>query len=453
MRILSHTIIGWMQTRFPFLFFLLVLLLCSSCQFSPELVTYEDSIQPTQTQSSLIPTPAATQTIDIAAIRQKMDLWTANVPLLRGVNIWQALVIPEVDGNSKGDGRVGPPFTQVDFDLLASLGANYVVLSVPGLFTEEPPYQVDELVQQNLDELLRMIGNADMFATIAFRTGPGKAEWSLCCSDVHYYDDYFNDAVWSDVEAQAAWAAMWQYTAERYRDNPIVVGYELMVEPNAADILYGIYSPKEFFRSYGGNLADWNALYPQLVNAIRSVDEDTPIIVGSDGYSSVAWLSYLTPVDASNMVYDVHQYMPYETYTHQNIGGGNSYPDNFDVDNDGKIETFDWNYLSALLQPVRQYGKKHAAAITVNEFGVKRWVPGAAAYLNDLLFLFENEGWNYAIWEWSTGYEPFGLEVDDFNYMLGTDPGNKTILLENPVLDVLRSYWSLNSIRPSDISW
>ncbi len=453
MRILSHTIIGRMQSRFSFLFILLVLLLCSSCRYFPDLVTYEDSIQPTQIPAILNPTPAAPQTIDIAAIRQKMDLWTANVPMLRGVNIWQALVIPEVDGNSKGDGRVGPPFSQADFDLLASLGVNYVVLSVPGLFTEEPPYQVDELVQQNLDELLEMIGNADMFATIAFRTGPGKAEWSLCCSDVHYYDDYFNDAVWSDVEVQAAWVAMWQYTAERYRDNPIVVGYELMVEPNAADILYGIDSPKEFFRSYRGTLADWNTLYPQLVNAIRSIDEDTPIIVGADGFSSVSWLSYLTPVDASSMVYDAHQYMPYDTYTHQNSRGENTYPGSFDVDNDGKIETFDLDYLSILLQPVRQYEKKYAAAVAINEFGVKRWVPGADAYMNDLLSLFEAEGWNYAIWEWSTGYEPFGLEVDDFNYTLGTNPANKTQLLENSVLDVLHSYWSLNTVRPSDVSW
>lgn len=442
-----------MQTRFPFLFFLLVLLLCSSCRFSPELVTYEDSIQPTQRPATLNPTPAAAQTIDSTAIQQKMDLWTADSPLLRGVNIWQAIVIPEVDGNSKGDGRVGPPFTQADFDLLASLGANYVVLSVPGLFMEEPPYQLDEQVQQNLDELLRMIGNADMFATIAFRTGPGKAEWSLCCSDTHYYDDYFNDSIWSDPEAQAAWAAMWQYTAERYRDDPVVVGYELMVEPNAADILYGIYSPKEFFRSYRGTLADWNTLYPQLVSAIRSVDEDTPILVGADGYSSAAWLSYLTPVDANNIVYDVHQYMPYDTYTHQNSREKNSYPGEFDVNNDGKIETFDQNYLSALLQPVRQYEKKNSAAIVINEFGVKRWVPGAADYLNDLLALFETEGWNYAIWEWSTGYEPFGLEVDDFNYTLSTDPANKTIMLENPVLDVLRSYWRLNTVRPSNVPW
>ncbi len=442
-----------MRKKIPFFLILFTILFSCSCQTHLELVTYEESVQLTQTPTLSKTTPAVVQTVQNGNVQQKIDLWTAGSPMLRGVNIWQALVIPEVDGDSKGDGRVGPPFTQADFNLLASLGANYVVLSVPGLFTENPPYQVDEQVQQNLDELLEMIARADMFATIAFRTGPGKAEWSLCCSDTHYYDDYFNDSVWSDVDAQAAWAAMWEYTAQRYKDNPVVVGYELMVEPNAADVLYGMDTPQEFFSSYRGTLADWNTFYPQLVSAIRSVDEDTPIIVGADGYSSVAWLSSLTPADASNMVYDVHQYMPYDIYTHQSSRGKNSYPGKFDVDNDGKLEQFDKNYLSTLLQPVRQYAKKNDAAIVINEFGVKRWVPGAAAYLTDLLDLFEKEGWNYAIWEWSTSYEPFGSDVDDFNYKLGVDPANKEVDLENPILNVLRSYWSLNTIRPSNVHW
>jgi len=428
-------------------------LFLSSCRSPLELVTYEESIQLTQTPTLPAATPLAAESISTPVVEHKIDLWTADTPMLRGVNVWQALVIPEVDDTSKGSGRVGPPFTQEDFDLLASLGANYVVISAPGLFTENPPYQVDPEVQRNLDILLEMIANADMFATIAFRTGPGKAEWSLCCSDTAYYADYFNDMVWSDPEAQAAWAEMWQYTAERYRDNPAVVGYKLMVEPNAADVLYGIDSPKEFFRTYGGTLSDWVTFYPQIVNAIRAVDTETPILVGADGYSSVAWLPSLTPVDAENMVYVAHQYMPYDTYTHQNKRGKNSYPDTFDIDDDGKSETFDKNYLSTLLQPVRQYAKKYDVSVAIDEFGVKRWVPGAADYLYDLLDLFENEGWNYAIWEWSTGYEPFGLEVDDFNYKLGTDPANKTILLDNPILNVLRAYWSLNSIRPSNAPW
>jgi hypothetical protein len=64
----------------------------------------------------------------------KWTLWTDGTQL-RGANIWQRVVVPELDGDEfLGDGYVGPPFTQADFDRLAALGANYINLSHPGLF-------------------------------------------------------------------------------------------------------------------------------------------------------------------------------------------------------------------------------------------------------------------------------------------------------------------------------
>jgi len=75
-------------------------------------------------------------------------------------------------------------YTQEDFDQLAALGANYVNISHPGLFIKTPPYTLDQDVQDNLDHLLDMIAQADMFAVISFRTGPGRAAASSPCSTV-----------------------------------------------------------------------------------------------------------------------------------------------------------------------------------------------------------------------------------------------------------------------------
>jgi hypothetical protein len=73
----------------------------------------------------------------------KWDLWT-NGTQLRGANIWQRIVIPELDGPEfLGSEYIGPPYSQEDFNRLAALGANYVNISGPGLYTEEPPYQLD----------------------------------------------------------------------------------------------------------------------------------------------------------------------------------------------------------------------------------------------------------------------------------------------------------------------
>jgi len=158
---------------------------------------------------------------------------------LRGANVWRRRVYPELDGTKfLGPGPLGPPYTQADFDALAAMGANYVNLSHAGLFTEKPPYVLDPDVQASLDSLLSKAEQADLFAVISFRTGPGRSEFTFVWDEVGDWFDrsYLNDSMWQDQEAQDAWVEMWRYTAERYRDNPIVVGYDLMVEPNSNEV-------------------------------------------------------------------------------------------------------------------------------------------------------------------------------------------------------------------------
>ena len=99
---------------------------------------------------------------------------------VRGANIYQRRVFPEMDGTEfYGPGPFGPPYTQADLDRLSDLGANYVNISTAGLFTVQPPYELDEEALASLDGLLEMVAAADMFAVITFRTGPGRSEFAI----------------------------------------------------------------------------------------------------------------------------------------------------------------------------------------------------------------------------------------------------------------------------------
>ena len=74
---------------------------------------------------------APTQGPGIAAT-DKWALWVDG-PHLRGANIYQRRVYPELDGPEfLGPGPLGPPYTQEDLDRLSALGANYVNVSHPG---------------------------------------------------------------------------------------------------------------------------------------------------------------------------------------------------------------------------------------------------------------------------------------------------------------------------------
>jgi hypothetical protein len=385
------------------------------------------------------------------AAGDEMALWVDG-PHLRGANIYQRRVYPELDGlEYRGPGPVGAVYTQEDFDHLSELGANYVNISHPGLFTETPPYVLDEGAQENLDHLLTMITSADMFAVISFRTGPGRSEFTFFWGeDGDWFDaSYYNDTVWEDSEAQDAWVEMWRYTTERYRDNLIVVGYDLMVEPNSNEVWLDVWDQDEFYSDYGGTLYDWNQFYPRIVDGIREVDPETPILVGGMGYSAVDWLPYVALVDDPNIVYTAHQYAPH-VYTHQEPPAELTYPGTFDTDWDGLPDSFDRDWLEDLLWTVDDFSTTHGVPVAVNEFGVVRWVPGAADFMNDEMDLFEEMGANYAMWAWDPSAEVF-VEVNNaFNFRLGPDPDNLTDT-PNDLLDAITAHWGRNSIRPSSV--
>jgi len=416
------------------------------------------------TASTALPTYATTTPAPSHSRLDKWTLWSHGTQL-RGANIYQRRVYPELDGPTfMGQGPVGPPYTQADFDRLASMGANYVNISGPGLFRETPPYTLDTAVQANLDRLLAMAAKADLFAVITFRTGPGRSEfWAFWGEDTvndpqgGWFDpSYYDNKVWGDRAAQDAWVAMWRYAADRYMDNPVVVGYDLMCEPNSNEVgsypagqPLDIWDPADFYKTYGGTLYDWNQLFSRISTAIRQVDANTPILVGGMAYSAVDWLPYVRPAGDKRTVYTVHQYAPM-AYTHQNASDlGNSYPGHFDTDGDGTADTFNRTWLDDWLATIDDFTRTHRVPVAANEFGAMRWEPGVAQFMDDEMALFEKRGLNYALWLWETSWPPYQAEVDDFNFRHGPDPNHHADLTDSALIDVIKKYWRRNSVRPS----
>ncbi|MFH0980296.1 MAG: cellulase family glycosylhydrolase [Planctomycetota bacterium] len=391
-------------------------------------------------------------------VADKMALWTGET-LLRGANIYQRRVYPELDGEEfMGTGAVGPPLTQDDFTRLAEYGANFVNISHPGLYAETPPYILDEVIQDNLDSLLDMAAAADLFAVITFRTGPGRSEFAFFWGQDTGTDpqggwfapSYYNNTVWTKQAAQDAWAQMWRYTADRYKDNSIVVGYDLMCEPNATEVFFGIWDEvTEFYPAQAGTLYDWNQFYPDVVAAIREVDTQTPILVEPTGWGAAVWLPYLEPTDDERTVYTIHQYEP-SGYTHQPV-------DSLDITYPGTLEggeTFDQAWLDDLLaRTVDDFVGEHGLPVAVNEYGPQRFEPGAGAYMDDLMDLFEQRGMNHVFWEWQPSWPEQQLYNDAFNFLHGADPDNHEDLDTSDHIEAVRKYWNRNTLRPSNVTF
>ena len=218
-----------------------------------------------------------------------------------------------------------------------------------------------------------------------------------------------------------AFVDLWRMVARHYKDEPIVVGYDLYNEPVQI------------------NQVKYDYLYCQYeaAKAIREIDAEKPIIIAANQWSSAAAFNYLKPLPLKNLIYQGHMYEP-GSFTHQGVGWENmkkildgslklkGYPgwfDNF---------YYDKKELRKILKPIRDFQLKYNARIYMGEFSAIRFAPGAAQYIQDVIELFEEYGWDWSYhafrewFNWSVEYD----ENPHNNEPAKQDTERKKILLK-----------------------
>ena len=188
-----------------------------------------------------------------------------------------------------------------------------------------------------------------------------------------------------DATYAEAFLATWRKIATRFRGRPEIFGFDLVNEPQQlAPALPG---------------CDYWSLQSRAAEAIRAIDPETPVIVESNCYDGPATFSYLKPLALTNIIYQVHMYVPH-AFTHQGVGSPTwtrtKYPD--------AAKGWNRDFLRRTLKPVRDFQARHGARIYVGEFSAIAWAEGAADYLRDCIDLFEEEGWDWtyhAFREWT----------------------------------------------------
>jgi aryl-phospho-beta-D-glucosidase BglC (GH1 family) len=100
--------------------------------------------------------------------------------------------------------------------------------------------------------------------------------------------------LYDSEESQAAAVAVWKRIAEHYRDNPTVLGYDLLNEPIP-------HFPA--LQKYNSKL---EPVYKKLTAAIRTLDKNHVIILGGAQWDS-NFDVFGTPFD-SNVMYTFHKY-------------------------------------------------------------------------------------------------------------------------------------------------
>lgn len=120
--------------------------------------------------------------------------------------------------------------------------------------------------------------------------------------------------LWTDKDCQDRLTALWKKIAKRYANEPTVLGYGLINEPNIPTL-----------KTEKKTLEQYNKLMNRLAKAVRKVAPYQMIFVEPIGYSiddngKATYYdtdSSYAKIDDDNVVYEFHKYDTY-SYTHQN---------------------------------------------------------------------------------------------------------------------------------------
>lgn len=199
-----------------------------------------------------------------------------NRTLGRGINFGNALDAPT-------EGAWGVVIQDEWFDLIAEVGFDSVRVPIrwSAHTLSQPPYTIDAVFFDRVDHIVAQARRVGIPIII----------------NIHHYE-----ALMSDPVGQGArFVSMWQQIAEHYADQPDLVLFELLNEPNAV---------------FDSDPSLWNKLLADALDVIRKTNPSRPVLVGPVGFNGIGRLSDLRLPPDPNLIVSVHFYAPF-AFTHQ----------------------------------------------------------------------------------------------------------------------------------------
>lgn len=203
--------------------------------------------------------------------------------------------------------------------------------------------------------------------------------------DRHRPDSGSQSELWyTSAYSEARWIADWKMLAQRYKNDPTVIGVDLHNEPRG-NACWGC----------GNAKTDWQAAATRGGNAVLSVNPNLLIIV--EGVENVNgdyswWGGNLQGVAskpvklnvANRVVYSPHDY-PASVYN-QKWFGDSRYPANLT-----SVWDKNWGYIK----------KQNIAPVLLGEFGTKLETDSDKKWMSEIVKYLDSNGMSYSYWSFN----------------------------------------------------
>jgi hypothetical protein len=258
-------------------------------------------------------------------------------------------------------------FAEDDARLLASRGLNSVRVPVNYRHFEDDakPFQIKEEGFRHLDRVIDECGRNGIYTIIDLHALPGS-------QNHHWHSDNPTHlpAFWQHPHFQDRVVHLWEFMADRYKDNPWVAGYNPINEP--AEETRKLIGP----------------VYARLVGAIRAVDPRTTLFLDGNTYSTEFDI-FGEPWD--NTVYVCHD------YARAGLARVGDYPGETNGIYSDK-DTLEQKFLERT-----EYSRRTGTPIWVGEFGPvytgdERIDAQRRMLLDDQLDIYRRHNASWSIW-------------------------------------------------------
>jgi len=366
------------------------------------------------------------------ASQDKMIFWNQ---VQKGTNIFNRQVLREDIKAAKSYGiafiRLAPDkFLSKKRDFLIGNADNY-----NGLVPED---------LKTLINILDICADEQMPVILTMLSLPGS-RWKQNNNDK---DDL---RLWQDTSFQQQAAKFWQDLAVNLQNHPAIIGYNILNEPHL-ERLYNKADTHTYFDDVRQKEIQQKlfSFYRLVIDNIRIVDKNIPIILDSSAYGDAKTFKYFKTHNDPNILYSFHMYEPYEYTNYKTNKGKFTYP--------GNIHNVFWDNkaLSNYMEYVYSFQKANnipSNRILVGEFGAHRTSKGLPKYFSDLINIFIKNGWHFAFYAFREDtWDGMDYELGDkklpWSYWQAVEKGGNPKLDRNseyPQFQVLKEAYSYSS--------
>jgi hypothetical protein len=234
----------------------------------------------------------------------------------------------------------------------------------------------------------------------------------------------YDSRIWEHYSYQEEAIRFWVDVAKELKSYDCIVGYDIINEP-CPELGTGLEEQTRvgdaqrfplWYAQYKDTPRNLYDFYHRIIQAIRQVDRDTPIMVESGFYSQPpSYCAFPGKFADDAILYSVHIYEPYAFTSNGNFRNGAKYAYPGTIPFGDGLVLWNKNTMRTYFEPFEHWIKTHTIPlnrIVVSEFGCMRRNPGAEQYLSDMVSILEDKKYHWAFYAFrEDGWDGYDYET------------------------------------------